>query len=256
MRNDYKQIANEIENFIAQECKGFNVVIGISGGIDSALVAKLAVKALNKERVFGLVMPSSGTSKEDLRDAINFALKLGIEHQVLHIDSVAKQIFLLTDPQTRIERENIDGRIRSMLLYSYANKRGKTKVLGTINRSEWMTGYFPKHALVGDLLPIAGIFKTQVRGVAKAIGVPKEICDKMPKCGLNLSCAEIEDFYRVPLSEIDSVLFAIDSIKSKKLILSAGYRNEHITKVWNLFKRSSHKRIYKLAMPKINRKKS
>jgi NAD+ synthase len=251
MNKNYNQIALDIEKFIKKHCHNKTIIIGISGGIDSALTAKLAVNALGKNKVFGLVMPSAGTSKGDLKDAIAFTHSLGIDYQVLNINKAAKQMFLLANPETRSHKENIDGRIRSAILYAYANKINNSKVLGTINKTEWMLGYFPKHALIGDLLPIAGLLKTQVHGVSVKVGIPNYICKKIPKIGINLSCAAIEEFFSIPLNQIDRILYLIDKGYKRDEIIKKGFPVKSVERIFRLYNNAAHKRIYQIPIKNI-----
>lgn len=173
-----------IENYV-QESGAKGAVIGISGGIDSAVVAALAVKALGTKRVLGLILPCE-SNEEDMKDAIFFAEKLGIEYKIIDLTNTYKE-FLRDNSennQCNLSYCNIKPRLRMTTLYFQASLYNYL-VLGTSNKSELLTGYFTKYGDGGvDIEPIADLLKNEVYQMAYLLDIPKEIIEKKPTADL------------------------------------------------------------------------
>lgn len=170
-----------IINFLRKEVKKRNaecVVIGISGGIDSAVVASLAVKALGPGRVFGLVLPDSAvTPRVDTNHAIELAKRLKIRNRMIELSGVRNQI-LRRLPRNRLASGNLLVRLRMAIIYYYSTILDGI-VLGTSDKSEIILGYFTKYGDgAADLYPIADLYKTQVRSLAKHLAIPEYIINK------------------------------------------------------------------------------
>ena len=173
-----------IENYV-KEAGTKGAVIGISGGIDSAVVAALAVKALGNKRVLGLILPCE-SNEEDMKDAINFTKKLGIDYKVIDLTNTYKE-FLRDNKennQCNLSFCNIKPRLRMTTLYFQASLYNYL-VLGTSNRSELVTGYLTKYGDGGvDIEPIADLLKNEVYQMAYLLDIPKEIIEKKPTADL------------------------------------------------------------------------
>jgi len=167
-------------SFIQRHAKA--VVIGLSGGIDSAVVAALCTKALGKKNVLALIMPEK--RDQHYKDALAYAKQLGIEYKVIDIAPIVKQFDKVCKPANKKARANIRARVRMTLLYYYSNLLDR-RVAGTSNRSELEIGYFTKWGDgAADFLPIAHLYKSQVNGLARELGVPEKIIRKKPTAGL------------------------------------------------------------------------
>ncbi|ELK54061.1 NAD synthetase, partial [Haloferax sp. BAB-2207] len=157
-------------------------VIGLSGGIDSTLTAFLAVEALGKESLHGLVMPSVANDEDMMSDAEGVAEMLGIEYDVVEIQPIA-ETFFDTFPEAaddRMAAGNVYVRTRAVLNYFVANHENRI-VLGTGNRAEAMTGYFTKYGdQAVDCNPIGNLYKQQVRQLAAHVGVPEDLVLQTP----------------------------------------------------------------------------
>lgn len=180
---NYKKIAEQIQDFIKNKTKGLNgTVIGLSGGIDSTVVAYLAVNALGKENVFGIIMPYNKNEHTD--DGIELAKKLGINYEVIDIKPLVEAFEKTGHFSEQFPKANIMARIRMCLLYGLANEK-KFLVLGTSNKSEVMTGYYTKYGDGGvDIEPIGDLFKTEVWELARFLGIDKKIIEKIPSADL------------------------------------------------------------------------
>jgi len=160
------------------------VVLGLSGGVDSALVTAIAARALGPKRVFPYFLPIEGAPQRDFEDARSVAAKFKVKLEVRDLTEPYLALVKATGAGTREIRGNVKSRTRMIALYTEA-KRRKALVIGTGNKSELLTGYFTKWGDGGcDLLPIGDLYKTQVRDLSKKLGVPSRIITKPPTAGL------------------------------------------------------------------------
>lgn len=176
----------QIEEFIAETVRGAGadgVVLGMSGGVDSTLTATLAAEALGSERVTALILPSLKSAEHHIQDAEDTAADLGVDAITVQLrplvdmfeDTVAPHISDETDKRTL---GNVIARLRMVCLYYAANRLDRL-VLGTTNRTELLLGYSTKYGDgAADLRPLAGLYKTEVRALATAVGVPTHIVRK------------------------------------------------------------------------------
>src|SRR5512142_2561025 len=172
-----------LTDFLRDEINGAgfdNAVIGLSGGVDSALVAYLASEALGKEHVLALLMPYRSSSPSSREDAGEIVRRLGIRSETVDI-SAAVDALAAGDPSIdNVRKGNLMARARMIVLYD-RSAREKGLVVGTSNKTEILLGYGTQH---GDttfaLNPIGDLYKTQVWQLAEAVGVPETIVRKQP----------------------------------------------------------------------------
>ena len=180
---DYAKVEREILLFIrstVSDAGAKGAVIGLSGGIDSSVVGALLVRALGKEKVVGILMPASHTPKEDTEDALALANSWGIKIHEVSIDQVfaAFEKSLPRERDAKIAYANVKARIRMIINYYFANAHGML-VAGTGDRSEDLIGFFSKFGDGGvDFLPIAHLYKTQVRELGAHLGLPTPVVEK------------------------------------------------------------------------------
>ena len=179
---------DDIVKFIqskVSEAKTDGIVVGLSGGIDSTLIAYLACEAVGKENVFGIIMPSTTTPTEDKIHGISIAQGLGIDYKEIAIDSILNEFLFMTQLEDdNLAIGNLKARIRMSIIYFYANQK-KYLVSGTGNKSEILIGYFTKHGDGAcDIEPIGDLYKTDVFKLSRYMGVPEDIIEKPPRAGL------------------------------------------------------------------------
>src|SRR2546425_7974419 len=227
------------------------VVVGLSGGIDSALVAKLCADAIGPGRVLSVAMPD-GKGGKDLRDARKWAKALGIEFRVVGIGPVvtALEKRLNAFAADAIARGNLRARARMAVLYFIANTEDRI-VMGTGNKSEALTGYFSKWGDGGvDFLPIGDLYKTQVKEMALYVGVPPEIVEKVPTAGLWPGQTD-EGELGISYAELDRILLGIElQLEPEAISEKAAVPLDHVKYVLGLVAKSVHKRKMPL-IPKV-----
>jgi len=193
-KRNYKKTTDKIVTFIKETFKekGFKkAVIGISGGVDSAVVASLLVKALGRENVMGYSLPCG--KQKDIKDAVTVANSLGIIYETIDIEPVVNSFLnTLSYEEDKIDyidndiisEGNLKARVRMTMLYDMSACYN-TLVVGTSNRTELELGYFTIH---GDgacaLEPIGHLYKTEVFELAKYLKIPEVIINKAPSAGL------------------------------------------------------------------------
>lgn len=243
----------KIADFVKQkvdESKVDGVVLGISGGIDSAVTAYLCVEALGSRRVLGMIMPDGRvTPQEDIEDSKMITQELGIETKFTDIATIHQSFMNDLEPN-RLAEGNLRARIRMSILYYYANLTNRL-VVGTGDRSEALVGYFTKYGDGGvDILPIANLYKTEVRKMGEILGISRRIIRKRssPRLWpgqtaegeLGVSFETIDDIFRMFLDQRMSL---------KEVSRELWASPDGVKRVILKYRESSHKR----RMPEICR---
>jgi len=243
---DYSSISNRIQDNLIQKIKESDVkgiIFGLSGGIDSAVIAYLCNNAV-KDKTLAIIMPDSKISPEsETSDAINIVDKLGLDYKLLDINSIHKEFSMILEPEDSA-LGNLRARIRMNILYYYANLKN-LMVLGSSDKSEFNIGYFTKFGDgAADLLPIVSLYKTQVREIAKYLGVDENIISKKSSPHLWPN-HEAEHEIGVEYTEIDVILYCILELKLpvEEVINMSQISEEKVQKIYQLYKKSKHKRI-------------
>ena len=246
------------------------VVLGLSGGIDSAIVAALAVDALGPERVHAVMMPSPYTSQESLYDAADLAGRLGIRLDEISIgpamtamDGMLDGQFAGTSPD--ITEENIQSRLRGMILMGISNKHGPL-VMATGNKSEYAAGYSTLYGdMCGGFAPIKDVWKVQVfdlcrwrnahmpRGGAGPEGevIPVRIIEKPPSAELRPDQKDTDSL--PPYDRLDAIMMALcEEMVDIETIVARGYEREEVARASQLLFRAEYKRFQAAPGPKMN----
>lgn len=243
-----KLLGKWIEDFIRKkvgEAGAKGVVLGLSGGVDSALVASLCAKALGNKKVIGVISPESETiNSKDIADAKAIAKTLGIKAYTINISKIYssfKRALPIFKKGARIPNGNLKARIRMCILYYFANSM-KLLVAGTGNKSEIMTGYFTLHGDgAADFFPLGDLYKKEVRELARAFRIPERIVRKIPSAGLWRGQSD-EDELGITYEMLDEILPFIE--KGRK---ASGFPKKLTAMVSDYRKRSAFKR----RMPEI-----
>jgi len=183
------QDVEKIVSFIRDAVGGAGAdgaVLGVSGGVDSAVVAKFCADALGGDRVLGVFMPTETTPAEDHVQTKKMCQMWGIRFTEVNIQPAVDAFtgMLRTRKEASLEKGNIMARCRMIVLYDTAKKENRL-VVGTTNRSELLMGYMTKFGDgAEDLMPLRNIYKTQVWQLARIMGVPRSIIEKAPTAGL------------------------------------------------------------------------
>lgn len=223
--------------FLQRQYKQANakgIVLGLSGGVDSAVAAALAKEAVGKNRVLALILPCH-SQKQDSEDAKLVAKKLRINTELIDLSNIYDNFIKILPKASNLARSNLKPRLRMLILYYFANKLNYL-VCGTGNKSEIMVGYFTKHGDgASDILPLGGLLKKQVKILARELGVPECIIDKPATAGLWPGQTD-EGEMGITYPELDGILERIES-KKKQVI-----PKEKVNEVKAMIEKSGHKR--------------
>jgi NAD+ synthase len=239
---------NKLCKFIKDTVAAANAegaVIGLSGGIDSAVVTKLCADALGPEHVLNVFMPSRVTPADDYKVTSELSTMWGTEFRVVDIQPAVDALaaVLLSDAETPLERGNISARCRMVVLYNLAKKK-RYLVMGTSNQSEIMMGYFTKFGDGAcDVTPLANLYKTQVRQIAAMIGVPQPIIDKPPSAGLWEGQTDESDM-GIRYEDLDRILYEMERDRTDTQISAdTGLSKETVSDIRRQVSVMEHKRV-------------
>ncbi|WP_338604638.1 NAD+ synthase [Sulfolobus tengchongensis] len=219
-------------------------VVGVSGGIDSAVTATLLAKATSN--FFILLMPSSSTPKIDLDDSFEIVKLLNAQdkYKLINIDDIVKLFANKIETDNKYIIGNIKARTRMIILYAYAQMLDYL-VVGTGDKSELLLGYFTKYGDGGvDILPIGDLYKTQVRMLGKCLGLPDRIVTK-PSSPALWEGQTAEGELGIDYETIDSILYLrFDEMREENEVAQIlGIPIDVVKKVDRLVKNSQHKRL-------------
>ena len=222
-------------------------VIGLSGGIDSALSAYLAATALGAENVLALRMPYKTSSADSLNDAEAVIEDLGLPNQTLAISEMADPLIERFPDMSKLRRGNIMARMRMVTLYDQSMAWGGL-VMGTSNKTEFLLGYSTIYGDSGVALhPIADLYKYQVRQLARSLGVPRAIIEKPPSADLWVGQTD-EAELGFTYDEADQVLMLlVDERYTAEEVAAEGFEREFVARIWERVKANHYKRT----MPNI-----
>jgi len=296
MTIDPNKLIPQITSFIKkhmQKMERDGVILGLSGGLDSAVVAELCIRAVGAQKTLALLMPEKDSSKVHLQDAIDLAKQFKLQSKMLDItpylnkigiyrtfpfdtlipkglrESLVKKVFTWFNNKTGtsyfsrtlhgsdsgMKGEIINRsfayyrakhRLRMLLLYLFG-ERDNRLVVGAANKSEYMVGFFVKYGIDAstDIMPIMGLYKTQVIELARHLGIPTHIINKQPSPDLIPGLVD-ENAIGLPYSKMDLILLAIEkgwSDEEMTQVLSkADITFNNILYVRDLMKQSEHMR--------------
>jgi NAD+ synthase len=254
---DFSETQKRICRFIKEYVENTNakgIVLGLSGGIDSATIAALSSLAIGGESVLGLMLPEKENfNQKDIDDANTIADQFNIPTQICDMTQTLNGFYSeipIFDPGDRLCKGNIKARTRMIFLYYYANKQNRI-VCGSSDKSETMMGYFTKWGdAAADIAPILDLYKTQVRKLALHMGIPKELALKPSTPGLwpnQLAEAELEIKYET----LDLILYGLERfMPSEEIAQQLNVDQKLVEKVKSRWLLNEHKRRLPLA-PKL-----
>jgi NAD+ synthase len=220
------------EQLNKSHAKGF--ILGLSGGLDSAVCGALIKKAI--DNCLGLILPIASDVK-DLDDASEVASTINLETQYIDLTSIYNNLIKFLPDNNKVALGNVKARLRMVVLYYYANYNNYL-VCGTGNKTEIALGYFTKHGDGAcDILPLGDLYKSEVKKLAGVLGIPDSIIKKIPSAGLWKGQTDEEEI-GFSYDEIDKTLQAIEKGQIKDDIAK---------KLQFMMEHSEHKR----RLPKI-----
>jgi NAD+ synthase len=219
------------------------VVVGLSGGIDSAVSASLATRALGADAVLGVLMPYRSSAPASVADARAVAAKLGIATERADISAAVDAVLADRADADRIRRGNVMARVRMIVLHD-VSARDRRLVLGTGNRTESLLGYT---TLFGDsacaLNPVARLYKTEIRALARHLGLPESVITKAPSADLWEGQAD-EDELGFTYAEVDRLLHhMIDEGLQPRQLAALGFADALVDEVNRRVRGMAFKRI-------------
>jgi len=242
-------VENAITYFVRdslKKIKGDGIVLGVSGGVDSAVAVALSTRAIGKEKVLALFMPEEETRNEkDYKDIELLVEEFGFQLKTVDVTNPLDTLYDTIpnyDVEDRLSRGNLKARLRMMILYYYANS-GNLVVVGSSDKSEAMIGYCTKWGdMASDLCPIMDLFKTQVRLLAAHLEIPPAIIRKAPTPALwpgQTAEAEIGLKYEA----LDLLLYGLEHFMSVDAIAEdLGLAKKKVESIRNRWLMSEHKR--------------
>lgn len=238
-------------------------VLGLSGGIDSALVTVLAAQALGKENVKAVLMPSQFSSDHSITDSIELVNNLGIDHNIIEIQSIYDQFMgqlqaLFEDRPFNVAEENLQSRSRGVLLMAISNKLGHI-LLNTSNKSELAVGYGTLYGdMCGGLSVIGDLYKTEVFELCRHLNkegevIPENIITKPPSAELRPNQKDSDSLPDYDI--LDSILFEyIENRKGPKEIIEMGHDAQLVERTLGLVNRNEFKRYQTAPVLRISTK--
>ena len=230
-------------------------VIGLSGGIDSAVSAYLSVTALGKENVNCILMPYKSSSKDSVTDAMKIVETLGVKWKKTEITGIVGAFEKAIDDNkiSNVRKGNLMARARMVILYDESAK-GNSLVIGTSNKTEILLGY---STIFGDsacaINPIGDLYKTQLRDLALHLGIPESVISKKPSADLWEGQTD-EDELGFSYEKVDKYLFnKIDERKTDDELKKLGFEEKFMKRVNDLVMKSQFKRLPPLIAKLSNR---
>jgi NAD+ synthase len=240
-----KRVLRFISDYV-QKTEVNGIVLGLSGGIDSCTVAALSARAIGGNRVLGLMLFEKETrTTQDIRHAELVARKFKIQTQTIDITDSLEALYRSIpafEPQDKLSKGNLKARTRMIYNYYYANRLGRL-VCGSSDKSESMMGYFTKWGdIAADISPIMDLYKTQVRKLARHMGIPQAIVDK-PSSPALWPNQLAEDELGIPYAKLDLILYGLERfMKPEEIGARLGIEKDVVAKIKQKWLSAEHKR--------------
>lgn len=234
-----------------KNAKSTSVILGLSGGVDSAVIAVLCQQVFGKKNTHCLFLPDETTPENDKGDVLVLKDQFDLtveEHNITSLVNTFVDITKCSDD--RLVQANIKARLRMVLLYEHANKT-HSLVCGTSNKSELLIGYFTKYGDAGvDFMPLGDVYKTQVWEIAKRLNLPKSIIEKPPTAGLWKDQTDEKEL-RMSYDELDQILVGLErKMEVDAIAQSLDIAKKDVERIHQMRIVSQHKRSMPL-VPKV-----
>ncbi|MBS7632369.1 NAD+ synthase [Candidatus Bathyarchaeota archaeon] len=246
---NWAEVAEKIKGFIkdyAKKAGAKGLIVSLSGGVDSCTVAALSSLAVGGKNVLGLMLPEKETWDEtDIKHSKLVAKKFFLEIQQCDITPTLEALYRsipVFDPAEKVCKGNLKARTRMIYVYYYANKLGRI-VCGSSDKSETMLGYFTKWGdIAADISPIMDLYKTQVRKLARYIGVPEPIIAK-PSSPALWPGQTAENELGLKYEQLDLVLYGLEHfMDTGDIAEQVGVGKTVVEKIRNRWLSAEHKR--------------
>lgn len=242
---DLKATEEILVNFLREEVNkvGFKkVILGLSGGIDSALVAFLAAKAFGPENVYTVMMPYKTSSKESLEHAELVVKKTGINTKKVEITPMVDAYFAMNEDMTSLRKGNVMARTRMCVLFDNSAKEGAL-VLGTSNKTEILLGYSTQFGDSASAInPIGDLYKAQIWALSEYMGVPEEIVKKKPSADLWEGQTDEQELGFSYQMADEILYYLIEERLKPEEVISLGYDKKVVETVVRKIKMNQYKR--------------
>lgn len=242
---DMPTVEKILISFLREECAsaGFSRgVLGLSGGLDSAVVCVLAVRALGRENVTAILMPATSSSPQSEVDAQLVAAQCGIPMQTVSITDMSEAYLATVPDADRVRRGNVYARCRMIVLYD-VSAAVQGLVFGTSNKTELLLGYGTLHGdMASAINPIGDLYKTQVRAMARHLGIHEAIIQKPPSADLWAGQTDEADL-GASYEMIDRLLYRIvDQRIPIARVVESGFDPEFVRSITTRVRRNQYKR--------------
>jgi NAD+ synthase len=242
---DVKVVNDLLVQFIADETRsaGFQRgIIGVSGGVDSAVSAALTAAALGKKETTGVIMPYRTSSPRSVEDARVVIDQLGIRSELVDISEMVDAYCAAHNVTDRVRRGNVMARMRMIVLYD-VSARDQGLVIGTSNKTEIMVGY---GTLFGDtasaINPLGDLYKTQIWQLARHLGIPEKVVEKVPTADLWEGQSDEEEL-GCTYPQLDALLYhLVDERRNDDELKLLGYDTAFVDRVKSLIRKNQFKR--------------
>ena len=217
-------------------------VIGISGGVDSAVSAALAAEALGKGNVLGIMMPYRTSNPKSVEDATSVIQTTGIKSELVDISNMVDGYCNGYGVKDSLRRGNVMARMRMIVLYD-CSARERALVIGTSNKTEILVGYGTQHGdLASAINPLGDLYKSQIWQLAEAIGIPKPVIEKAPSADLWEGQTDEKEL-GVTYAALDTLLYEmIDERHSDAELIKMDFDAQLIKKVRGMIQKNQFKR--------------
>ena len=245
LKLDNTLVEKVLVKFIKEEIASAGIskaVVGLSGGVDSAVSCALAARALGPEHVLAVMIPYKSSSPDSLTDAKKVVELTGVRSEIADITTMAEPYFRDNDEIGKLRIGNVLARLRMIVLYD-RSAREKALVVGASNKSEILLGY---GTLFGDLAsainPIGDLYKTQVWDLAKFLGLPESVIEKKPTADVWEGQTD-EDELGFTYKEVDKLLYSmIDERRNDEELMAMNFTKRFINEVRELVRKNQFKR--------------